>query len=156
MRLGVHEIDLLAVRPGKDGLECRQLEVQASVRPVSYITRVPKAIQKATGRAAGSAKIREDREIRQGIQEWISKKFDHPEKRRVRSRLAPGPWTRELVLHRVKHEREVELIAEAGITIHRLSDVLEQLKGHDLAIEGAAGAHLTDLVTLSASVGTDA
>jgi hypothetical protein len=37
-KLGVQEIDLLAVRPmGKGKLECRQIEVQASVRPVSYI-----------------------------------------------------------------------------------------------------------------------
>jgi hypothetical protein len=50
VKLGVHEIDLLAIRPSASGLECRHLEVQASVRPVSYITRVPKDVQKATGR----------------------------------------------------------------------------------------------------------
>src|SRR3954462_5142122 len=78
LKLGVHEIDLLAVRPGESGLECRHLEVQASVRPVSYVTRVPKEIQKATGRAAGSAKTRTDDELRQGIKEWVHKKFDYP------------------------------------------------------------------------------
>jgi hypothetical protein len=54
IKTGVHEIDILAVRPSPEGLECRQLEVQASMRPVSYITRVPTAVQEATGRAATS------------------------------------------------------------------------------------------------------
>ena len=50
IKLGVHEIDLLAIRPGPTRLECRHIEVQASVRPISYITRVPVETQKATGR----------------------------------------------------------------------------------------------------------
>lgn len=35
VKLGVHEIDLLAIRPSDAGLECRHLEVQASVRPLA-------------------------------------------------------------------------------------------------------------------------
>ena len=65
VKTGIHEIYLLAVRFGAAGLECRQIEVQASVRPVSYLTRVPKAIQEETGRAAGSAKLRLADELRQ-------------------------------------------------------------------------------------------
>ena len=156
VKVGVHEIDLLAVRPTPSGLECRQLEVQASVRPVSYVTRLPLAVQKATGRSPASAKFRHDDEIRQGIKEWVAKKFDHPEKRRLRTRLAPGPWTRELVLHRVKYEHEVALITEVGIIVHRLSDIIEQLKRHDLLLEGAAGASLTDLVALTAAIASGA
>jgi len=52
IKTGVHEIDILAVRPLESGLECRQLEVQASMRPVSYITRVPAAIAPAATGAA--------------------------------------------------------------------------------------------------------
>ncbi len=150
VKLGVHEIDLLAIRYGEAGPECRHLEVQASVRPVSYVTRVPKEIQKATGRAAGSAKTRTDDELRQGIREWVHKKFDHPAKRALQKRLAPGPWSRELVLHQVKFEREVELVQEAGITVHRLSEVLRQLNSGGLLLEGAAGGHLVDLVSMTA------
>lgn len=150
VKLGVHEIDLLAIRPREGGLECRHLEVQASVRPVSYVTRVPKEIQKATGRAAGSARARTDEELRQGIKEWVHKKFEHPAKRTLRNRLAPGPWSRELVLHRVKFEREVELVQEAGITVHRLSGILNELNSGDLPLEGAAGGHLVDLVSMTA------
>src|SRR5579862_7467773 len=128
IKTGVHEIDIVAVRPSPGGLECRQVEVQASVRPVSYITRVPESVQKATGRAATSSKGRSDDELRVGIQEWIAKKYDHKEKVRVRARLAPGPWTRELVVHVVKHARELELIAEAGITVRQLTGIVRDLK----------------------------
>jgi hypothetical protein len=150
VKIGVHEMDLLAVRLAGDAFDCRHLEVQASVRPVSYLTRVPKAVQKETGRAAGSAKIRQEQELRQGVSEWVHKKFDHPDKKRVRERLAPGPWTRELVVHRIKHEIELSLIAEAGVTVRRLSEILAELESGGTILEGAAGGHLVDLVAVTA------
>jgi len=80
IKTGVHGIDILAVHPGPKGLECRQIEVQASMRPVSYITRVLVVVQKkATHRAATSSKVRADDEVRTGIAEWIEKKYDHKE-----------------------------------------------------------------------------
>jgi hypothetical protein len=66
------------------------------------------------------------------------------------SKLASGTWSRELVVHRVKHARELELLAEAGITLHKLLDVVSALMKDDLLLEGAVGAHLPDLVCLSA------
>lgn len=150
VKLGVHEIDLLAIRPTKAGLECRHIEVQASVRPISYLTDLPKAVQKATGRKPKSAKARTEEELRQGVTEWLTRKWDDPHKAKLRTQLAPGPWSRELVVHIVKHERELELLAQSGITIHRLKDVVRQLKSGGVAIEGAAGAHLLDLVALGA------
>jgi hypothetical protein len=150
IKIGVHEIDLLAIRPNATGLECRHLEVQASMRPVSYITRVPLAAQKATGRSATSSKARSDDELREGVREWVAKKFDHEAKVRIRNRLASGPWSRELVVHIVRHAHELELIAEAGISVHQLARVVSELKSDRLVLEGAAGTHLSDLVALAA------
>jgi hypothetical protein len=152
VKVGVHEIDLLAVRCTATGLECRHIEVQASVRPVSYLTRVPKAVQKETGRAAGSARLREEQELRQGVREWIQKKYDHPEKKRVRERLAPGrPWSRELVVHRLKYEVERTMVVDAGVTVWDLSDVVADLQRGNALLQGAAGAHLVELVALTAA-----
>ncbi|QYK54339.1 MAG: hypothetical protein KF824_05425 [Fimbriimonadaceae bacterium] len=50
VRLGVHEMDLLAMRPTPTGLECHHVEVQASVNPVSYLFRLTKEGQEARGR----------------------------------------------------------------------------------------------------------
>lgn len=109
VKLGVHEIDLLAVRhrPGQEPV-CRHIKVQVSVRPVSYISRAPKAIQKQ-GRAANGAKRSED-ELSEGVAEWVRKKFFRPEKIALLRSLWPGEWTRELVLHNVKADHEVDLI----------------------------------------------
>jgi hypothetical protein len=150
IKLGVHEIDLLAIRPTATGLECRHLEVQASMRPVSYITRVPVAVQKATGRAPGSSKTRADDELLVGVREWIAKKFDHEVKARLRNELAPGPWSRELVVHKVRHAHELRLIEQEGIKLHQLARVVGELKGNQLMVEGAAGMHLSELVALAA------
>ena len=156
IKLGVHEMDLLAIRHDNEGLVCRQVEVTASVRPVSYISRLPRAIQKATGRGPANAKVRGDSEIAQGVREWIDKKFDHREKTRLRNRLALGPWSRELVIHIVKYEAEVAVFEAQGITVHRLANIVSDLKRGRLLLEGAAGAHLMDLVALSEGKPTDA
>ena len=50
----------------------------------------------------------------------------------------------------MKFEREVELVQEAGITVHRLSEVLRQLNAGGLLLEGSAGGHLVDLVSMRA------
>lgn len=148
-KVGVHEIDLLAIRHTANGIECRHLEVQASVNPVSYITKVPKEVQQQTGRAPGSAKTREDDELREGIREWVAKKFDHPKKEKLRRLLAPGQWSRELVVNEVKHRREIELLSEAGITIRYLTGIVAQLKKGTFLLDGAAGTHLVDLVAMA-------
>jgi len=149
LKLGVHEMDLLAIRPRADAsLECRHIEVQASMRPVSYITQVPKS-QQREGVARNSAKERSDDDLRVGISEWIGKKFDQRDKARLRSSLAPGPWTRELVVNVVKHAREIELIREAGISVLRLPDILVEMSSDDRPVEAAAGAHLLDLVSMA-------
>ena len=157
VKLGVHEIDLLALRLYDGTPECRHIEVQASVNPVSYITNVPREVPRSTGRASGSAKHRSDDELRLGIAEWIEKKFDHPPKAKLRSRLCDGRWTRELVVHKVKHERELELMQEAGILVRHLSDIVGEIKhAHGSVLEGASGANLVDLVSMELTMPSDA
>lgn len=151
-KVGVHEIDLLAIRPTADGIECRHLEVQASVNPISYITKVPQEVQRSTGRAAGSAKARDDEELREGVREWVAKKFDHPKKEKLRRILAPGKWSRELVVNAVKHQREIELLSEAGITIRYLPSIVNELKSADFLLDGASGTHLVDLVAMATEI----
>lgn len=155
IHLGVHEIDLLAIRPTVDGLECRHIEVQASVRPVSYISRVPKSVQREEGRAATSAKERTPEELRQGVREWIDKKFDLARKRILRDALAPGPWTRELVVHHLKHPTELEYFREAGVETHLLPDIIRELRKRRFPVPGAAGAAFVDLVLLEESASSE-
>ena len=153
--LGVHEIDLLAIRPTISGCELRHVEVQASVRPVSYISRVPKEVQRKTGRAATSAKERASDELAAGVREWIEKKFDLRRKVELKRQLAPGEWSRELVVHRLRHEEELDEFRSQGIRVHRLSDLVAELESKDFPVAAASGAAFVDLVLMGDSLPDD-
>jgi hypothetical protein len=149
IKVGVDEIDILAIRllPGGK-FECRHIEVQVSINPISYITKVPAAIRKQTGIAPHSAKKRDVAQLTQGVHEWIEAKFDKLRKVQLRNSLCPGPWSRELVVGSVKHEEELDLLRHAGITIHRLKDVLSEMAEKRTSVKAAAGADLFDLMLL--------
>jgi len=152
VKLGVHEIDLLAIKVhDPTRIERRHIEVQVSVRPVSYICRVPKAVQKATGRAANSAKRNAD-ELREGVKEWVQKKYDLPRKRSLMQELCSGDWTRELVVHNVKAKEELALIRSHGVKVHQLSSVVAELRDQPSMISAASGGDLMELVQLGAGI----
>lgn len=151
IKMGVHEIDLLAVKwLSSSNAECRHVEVQASMRPVSYISRVPKKNQKA-GRAANSAK-RSDEELIQGVAEWVETKFRRPDKRVLMSSLWNGDWSSELVVNVVKSELEVKLIASHGIKVHRLKNIVASLTNDQFVIGSASGADIIDLIHMGSHV----
>ena len=145
IKMGVQEIDLLAIKWQTDTkVECRHVEVQASMRPVSYISRVPKEEQK-NGRAPNSAK-RSDEELKQGVAEWVEKKFHRSDKKALMAKLWNGEWSSELVVNVVKSEHELNLISNHGIKIHSLSDILSSLAKERFVIGSAGGADIIDLI----------
>lgn len=151
IRLGVNEIDLIAVQSREsDPAECRHIEVQASMRPVSYISKVPKAARRS-GRAPNSA-ARSDQEIVDGVAEWVDGKFFSTKKRSLIESLWPGQWSSELVINNVKSEREVKQIESHGVRILRLQDIVRELNEYEaFPIKSAAGADLIDLLNMGAS-----
>ncbi|HNY42901.1 MAG TPA: hypothetical protein PKJ41_21030, partial [Bryobacteraceae bacterium] len=64
LMVGRHEIDLLAVKITDKGIERRHIEVQASTKPIGYVTKSP-------GSAASIAKRRSDDDLRQHVAEWV-------------------------------------------------------------------------------------
>lgn len=149
IKLGVHEMDLLAVRRlGSGATECRHVEVQASMRPVSYISRVPKESQRG-GRAPHSAKKRSDQEIAEGVAEWVHQKYHLPQKKKMMAALWPGTWSSELVVNIVKHEQELEFIAAQGIKILRLSEIVSSFSQGRFVVPSACGADIVDLIRMS-------
>ena len=68
IKLGVHEIDLLAFKPDAKGHhECRHIEVQVSTNPVAYISKVPKQIRIERGIGPDNAKERIAKELERGV-----------------------------------------------------------------------------------------
>lgn len=134
LKAGRSEIDFLAIRPEKGGgLTCRQVEVQVSFRPMSYICKLTKRLQKATGRGANSPRKKSAEEWEECADEWIRKKFLAPAKQSLRQTLAPFPWSLELVVHKVHLEDELRHIQLAAarnnqqLRVVRFNDVLSAL-----------------------------
>jgi len=152
IRHGVHEIDLLGVRPTPSGsanpLEAWHVEVQVSFRPIGYLGRLTdKDVRAGAGKSKTSAKARGPEILRAGITEWVNKKFDAPGKIAARERCWPGlQWSRKFVHGRVKDKRELKLIAQAGVELIPFSDVLRELSEAPTGQAGAAGGDLVEIV----------
>ena len=150
-KTGVHELDILAIKPAGKRLECRHVEVQASSNPVSWLTPATKADRK-TGTAANSAKARSAQYLLACVDEWLEKKFFSAKKEALRTKLAPGPWKFELVIHRLKHPEELEIIRSRDIVVHQLEAVVREVLAAENLIEGAAGKSLVELIGLDPAV----
>lgn len=146
IRIGSDEMDLLALR-FKDGeADLRHYEVQVSMRPASYISDVPKAIQESEGRRANSARRRPYEELSVGVDEWIEKKFRLPKKRALRDGLAEGAWTFHLVVHKVAHPEELEVFEGSVVSVVRFEDILKALGGKPKPGFTASGKDLVELM----------
>ncbi|MCX5678938.1 MAG: hypothetical protein NTY76_07550 [Candidatus Omnitrophica bacterium] len=150
-KIGNGEIDLLAVKYTSKGIDCWHYEVQASLRPVSYICSAPQELRKL-GKSAHNAKKRPMSEIETAAKEWIYKKYLDPKKENIRRSLWPMKWSFGLIVGNVKHSEELEIIAKNNITIVRIADIIKNLSpksqtnSKDFRVGAASGADLIDLV----------
>ena len=150
IKLGVHEIDLLALAAEGGSIRARHIEVQASVRPISYFAPLPKEDQRALQRAPHNAAARTPEQMRAGVKEWVDKKYHHREKEQLRQALYRGKWEFELVVHKLKYPEEVPLIEEHHIRVWRLADIVADMSSPGNLVKSAAGTDLLDLVMLQA------
>ena len=77
IKLGVQEIDLLAVKHTTTGVILRHVEVQVSFRPMGWLT-----VRNAGNITPAS--------LPDHVKRWCHRKFDHPLKEAVRQALYPG------------------------------------------------------------------
>lgn len=151
IKIGVDEMDILAIKPSPVGeIECRHIEVQSSMRPVSYISKLPKDVQKSTGRSAHTVK-RSDKELVAGVNEYVNKKFLSKKKLQFLESLHRAGWTKELVVNVVKSKEEVDLIRKQGVRIHQLREIVVELKNSEDLVQRAHGSDLVDLIHLAES-----
>ena len=155
IRLGVHEMDILAIRQDSSGWDLRHYEVHASINAISYISSVPKLVQREELRKPGSAKLRNNQELEAGVREWIEKKFHLKKKADIRRKLCPGNWSIHLVVGEVRHKKELEILKRSGVEVTRLSKIIADLKAPSPLNFKAAGNDLCGLITMGAPCGLD-
>ena len=154
---GVSEIDLLGVRAGKSGLEGCHVEVQASFRPVGYISPISKEQLAGFAKTRTSAKARPDAMLRKDVKEWVHKKFTSKGKVAARERAWPGISWQYVFVHAVVREpKELSFIAAHNIQVVPFHDVLRQLKHVSTSQRGGAGTDISEIVEYFFHHGADA
>lgn len=145
---GVDEIDLLGVRPNENGHDAWHVEVQASFRPMGYLSPMPSQLAAELGINRRSAKKRSDELVQMCAQKWAENKFTSESKRAVRDKAWPGlKWRLVFVHAEIRHPLELETIGACSIELIPLHQVLSELK-HDLAegVRGGAGTDLAEII----------
>jgi hypothetical protein len=145
---GVEEIDLLGVRPTSNGLEGWHVEVQASFRPVNYVTPLTKEIARSLGKARSVKVTRSDEMLAECVKDWVTHKFMRKDKVAARERAWPGiQWQHYFVHGVVRYEAELAAILKHGITIIPLHQVLAELCANiGSGARGAAGTDFADMM----------
>ncbi|XLZ71416.1 hypothetical protein ABT364_05460 [Massilia sp. SR12] len=146
VRHGVGEIDLLGVRQGSQSMEARHVEVQASFRPIGYITPLPAKALEGFAKSKTSMKARQLEQLEASVGAWVEKKFTSSSKCAARDLAWKGlQWKFVLVHAVVRDQNELILIESHGIELIPLHRVLGEL-GQGNGIKGGAGTDLSEVI----------
>jgi hypothetical protein len=145
---GNDEIDLLGVRPDEAELEAWHVEVQASFRPVGYISPVTDEIAKTFPATPKSAKSRPPEVVKECAAAWVDSKFRKPKKESAREQAWPGrKWEYVFVHAVVRDQEELKAIAACGVRLVSFHEVLKGL-AHEASkgIRGGAGTDFSEII----------
>jgi hypothetical protein len=135
IKSGIDEIDLLAIRPIHEGIECWHVEVQISYRPVGYIG------------GDTNARKRNDKELREGVEQWVDKKFTSTKKVNRRNEILPNAKWRNFLVHAVlKDEAELTIMMELGIELISYKKVLEDLRADKQGKSSSAASGIVEML----------
>ncbi len=145
---GNDEIDLLGVRPSNTKLEAWHVEVQASFRPIGYISPVTDDIAKRFVASPKSAKKRPPEIVKECAESWVESKFNKDKKKIVREQAWPRQDWKYVFVHAVVREPdELKAIAACGVRLVPFHEVLQQLEHNAAAgIRGGAGTDFSEII----------
>lgn len=147
LKHGVHEIDLLGVRPSGDSFEAWHVEVQASFRPIGYICPLIKDYVPDFAKSRTSAKARPKKIISPCVKAWVEKKYKSSAKVKARNSIWPNlQWQFFLVHGIVREPAELAIMQKLGVTTIPLHEVLGELEHMPGKITGGAGTDLAELI----------
>lgn len=137
LKLGVHEIDILAIKNDEGHWKCLHVEVQASHNPVGYVS------------GNSNAKTRSMPELNNTVSEWIDKKYHLPKKQQVRERLGgTAKWGFMFVHGVVRHLEELEMIRKKGIETKPIAHVIKELLDGKYGYTTASAGDLVELIRI--------
>ena len=149
IKVGVNEMDLLAICKSEEGVKACHYEVQVSTHPISYISKLTAEQSKELGKARGSAFSREDSVLEKSVEMWVDKKYTNKKIGEVREQICPGvEWTYHFVHGEVKHPQELELIKQHGIELISFRTVIEDQLRNDKtgSFKGGPGSDIVEVM----------
>jgi hypothetical protein len=147
LKRGVSEIDLLAIKNDAGEIDALHVEVQMSFNPVTYISPLSRKLTKVLNKNRRSALSRSIEQLDECVDEWVTTKFFSEEKMKMRDGVWSGlEWKYILVHGVVKHPEELDAIAQKGIKLIPLQEILSDLLEGDRTSHSSTGADLVDLI----------
>jgi hypothetical protein len=146
---GVNEVDLLGIKNLNGKIVGVHVEVQVSVNPNAYISKLDETAMKKLGaKSKNSAKVRTNEILGVTVKQWVDKKFRNTKKRDVREQCWSGiNWEYEFVHGKVKYALELDLIKNEGIKITPFSKVIDDLLNAETTIKGQSGTDFLDIIS---------
>lgn len=153
IREKLNEIDFLAVRLNGEGQwEYVHVEVQVSVRPVAYISKLSKQQMEKLGvKSKTSAKLRNSESRKDSVKAWVEIKYTSEKKQKLRSSIVDtDKWEYWLVHGKVKDPKELEQIHNEGVKLISIKDILQELTANTTAhtFASASAGELVELINL--------
>ena len=150
---GRHEMDLIAVHHGPDGIQGWHVEVTVSFRPIGYIA--PDRL--GSGRRRDYVRRRTPEQVQVCTHAYVEAKFRAPDKAQLRERLWPGlTWSFHLVHGALRHADELEAFTREGVTCHPFHELLSELSRRDRgSFSGSAGGDLAEIVSYYKKYGNE-
>lgn len=149
LKHGVGEMDILAIKPEDGSVIGWHVEVQVSVRPIGYISKLTKEQARLTGIVRTSAKTRNDETIEVAAREWVKAKFSAKTKLQLRERLWPNvEWSFHLVHGVVKEQKELDIFKSMNVQISPFHEVIREVikKRENGGFSGSAGGDLAEII----------
>lgn len=135
IKCGVDEIDLLALRYKESKAELWHVEVQVSYRPIGYIG------------GDSNARKRTEEEIREGVEQWVKKKFTRDIKVQRRNEILPNAsWHYVLVHGELKDTKELEYMKQLGVELYSYKAILEELRDMENKSSSSIASNITDML----------
>ncbi len=135
VKVGLGEIDLLAVRLADGSPECWHVECQISFRPIGYLG------------GNTNARRRSEADVKVGIDQWHHKKFCAPNKVEEQQRLIPGStWKQFLVHAEFRHKSEMPLLRELGVELISYRSILRDLVDEKKTLSSSIGTNIIEII----------
>ena len=117
IKVGVDEIDLLAIKYIDGLIEFKHVEVQVSYNPIGYVG------------GDTSAKRRTAEEVKIGVKLWVDKKFTSVRKVQKRNAIIPNANWEYVFVHGVLRDKtELDYMRELGVQTVAYRDILDFLR----------------------------